>query len=42
MGLGSEPLIILGIGFIQIASVKSVVKNQGLGFVCGEATLGSP
>jgi hypothetical protein len=31
MGLGSEPLIILGIGFIQIESVKSVVKNQGFG-----------
>jgi hypothetical protein len=34
----SEPLIILGIGFIQIESVKSVVKN--LGFGCGSAVPG--
>ena len=33
MGLRFEPLVILGIGFIQIESVKSVVKNQGLGLV---------
>jgi len=41
MGLGSEPSIILGIGFIQIESVKSVVKNQGLGFGGGEAAPGN-
>ena len=33
MGLRFEPLVILGIGFIQIESVKSVVKNQRLGLV---------
>jgi hypothetical protein len=40
MGLGSEPLIILRIGFIQIESVKSVVKDQGIGFGCGSAAQG--
>jgi ribosomal protein S13 len=30
MGFGSKPSIILGIGFIQIESVKSVVKNSGV------------
>jgi hypothetical protein len=38
----SERLIILGFGFIQIESVKSVVKNQGLGFVCRSAASGHP
>jgi len=33
-------LIIPGIGFIQIESVKSVVKNQGLGFGWGSAAVG--
>ena len=32
MGSEFEPSVILGIGFIQIESVKSAVKNQGLGF----------
>jgi hypothetical protein len=31
IGLGSEPLTVLRSGFIQIQSVKSVVKNQGFG-----------
>jgi hypothetical protein len=35
MGLGFEPSVILGIGFIQIESVKSVVKKSGVGFGCG-------
>jgi hypothetical protein len=39
--LGFEPLIILGIGFIQIESVKSVVKNQRLGFGYASAAPGS-
>jgi len=42
MALGSEPLIMLGIGFIQIESVKSVVKNPGLGFGCVSAVPGYP
>jgi hypothetical protein len=33
MELRFEPLVDLGIGFIQIESVKSVVKNQGFGLV---------
>ena len=33
MGLRLEPSVILGIGFIQIESVKSVVKKSGVGFV---------
>jgi hypothetical protein len=35
MGLGFEPSVILGISFIQIESVKSVVKKSGVGFGCG-------
>jgi len=30
-----------GIGFIQIESVKSVVKKSGVGFGCGFAAPGS-
>jgi len=30
IGLGSEPLTVLRSGFIQIESVKSVVKNSGV------------
>jgi hypothetical protein len=40
MGLGSEPLVNRSIGFIQIESVKSVVKNQGLGFGRGSSAPG--
>jgi hypothetical protein len=40
MGLGFEPSVILGIGFIQIESVKSVVKKSGVGFGCGSGAPG--
>ena len=42
MGLGFEPSVILGIGFIQIESVKSVVKKSGDGFGCGSAESSDP
>jgi hypothetical protein len=37
MGLGFKPSVVLRIGFIQIESVKSVVKKSAVGFGCDSA-----